>query len=69
MIVNARGEPMSTIAIGTRVKVRDRTHIEGEVVQIRGAGVNQDVLVRYTVQGGRRPFYEHWWPVTHVDLA
>lgn len=41
----------------------------GEVIEVRKTGRKYDYLVRYVVPGARRPFYETWWPTSHLELA
>lgn len=53
---------MAGFRIGDRVEVPSQGY-SGTVIAVRENG---DVLVRYSIEGARKPFYETWWPTSYV---
>lgn len=52
----------TAFGIGQEVRV-DEADYTGKVVETRQNGDGSvDYLVRYVVEGARKPFYETWWP-------
>lgn len=54
---------MGQFNIGDRVAVPSQGYT-GEVVAVRDSDGAR--LVRYVVEGARRPFYETWWPASYL---
>jgi hypothetical protein len=54
-----------SFAVGDLVNVPSQDY-SGEVIEVRGTGATAEYLVRYTIDGALRQFYETWWPVDYL---
>jgi hypothetical protein len=52
--------------VGDKVSVPSQNYT-GEIIDKReNPDGSSDYHVRYSIPGGRRPFYETWWPVEYL---